>query len=311
MRASQRTGSAARPATGRKLLPTTPVASAMPLLARSCLRCLAHNHRPALDGDAEAVHEMRVALRQLRVLLRAFELTIGARRARAIRAETQWISDELGLVRDLDVFLEALDRENGRARGVGTERRRLARVRRQLHARLVAALRSPRYARLLADTRDAVGGAAVAGAPPAALRSEVGRVDRFAARDLARRWRRFVRAARRVRRLNAEQRHRLRIRGRKLRYAMEFFGDAYPGRKNRNRFRRAVTTLRRLQIALGALNDRLQQRALRDRYAPQDAAAIFRQPAPDTPTTGHRPDRQLRVALRAIVEFERIKPFWA
>lgn len=311
MRAIGALGLAARAIRQRMLVPATPVTSALPILARDCLSRLARHQRPTLAGNADAVHEMRIALRQLRVLLRTFEAAIGASRARALRAESKWVSDELGLVRDLDVFLEALDRDGHGGNGARGERRRLARVRRQLHSRLVAALRSPRYARFLAEARDAI-----SGVPPkaAALKSsarDADRIDTFAARVLERRRRKFVRAARRIARLDAVQRHELRIRGRKLRYAMEFFGDAYPGYKRRKRLRRAIGALRRLQISLGALNDRVQQRTLRDRYVPQGAAALFNDLAVPAPHAGKHGQRSLRAALGAIEKFERIKPFWS
>ena len=303
-------GLAARANRRRALVPATPVTSALPLLARDCLGRLARHQRRTLAGKADAVHEMRIALRQLRVLLRTFEATIGASRSRVLRAESKWVSDELGLVRDLDVFLEALDRDGHRGNGARAERRRLARVRRQLHGRLVTALRSPRYLRFLADTRDAISGAPPKAGTPKSLALDANRIDTFAASVLERRRRKFVRAARRIARLDVAQRHELRIRGRKLRYAMEFFGNAYPGDKRRTRLRRAIGALRRLQVSLGALNDRVQQRTLRDRYVPQGVAALFNDAAAPAPGSGTQPQRLLRAALAAIEKFERIKPFW-
>ncbi|QTC89591.1 CHAD domain-containing protein [Brevundimonas pondensis] len=52
--------------------------------------------------------------------------------------------------------------------------------------------------------------------------------------------------------LDAEARHHLRIRTKRLRYAAEFFTDLFPARRRRARYLKA---LERLQDTLGALND--------------------------------------------------------
>lgn len=60
-----------------------------------------------LGLDPEAVHDMRVATRRLRALLRLFRRFLPANAMR-IRSELAWLADALGGVRDLDVQLQAL-----------------------------------------------------------------------------------------------------------------------------------------------------------------------------------------------------------
>lgn len=62
----------------------------------------------AFSGDIEAIHDMRVISRRLRVVLSNFavcHLPEGRRRVRTLLAE---LADALGSVRDLDVMIELL-----------------------------------------------------------------------------------------------------------------------------------------------------------------------------------------------------------
>ncbi|MDR7279286.1 CHAD domain-containing protein [Catenuloplanes atrovinosus] len=62
----------------------------------------------ARRGDAEAVHDMRVAIRRLRSTLRTFRGLWDAERADWLRAELKWLADQLGPVRDGQVMAERL-----------------------------------------------------------------------------------------------------------------------------------------------------------------------------------------------------------
>ncbi|GAB7048524.1 CHAD domain-containing protein [Catenuloplanes indicus] len=62
----------------------------------------------ARRGDAEAVHDMRVAIRRLRSTLRTFRGLWDAERAEWLRTELKWLADQLGPVRDGQVMSERL-----------------------------------------------------------------------------------------------------------------------------------------------------------------------------------------------------------
>ncbi|MFI5843446.1 CHAD domain-containing protein [Catenuloplanes sp. NPDC051500] len=62
----------------------------------------------ARRGDAEAVHDMRVAIRRLRSTLRTFRGLWDTERAEWLRIELKWIADQLGPVRDGQVMAERL-----------------------------------------------------------------------------------------------------------------------------------------------------------------------------------------------------------
>jgi CHAD domain-containing protein len=85
-----------------------------------------------LGEDAEALHQLRVATRRSRALLRAARGLVAPEWAEPLRAELAWIGGLLGPVRDVDVLLEHLDAEAATLEGDD------ARAFRRLRARLVA-----------------------------------------------------------------------------------------------------------------------------------------------------------------------------
>jgi CHAD domain-containing protein len=108
-----------------------------------------------LGRDPESLHDMRVAVRRARALLRAGRPVIGGDVA-AVESELKELGGVLGDVRDLDVLIERLradvqkledrDREAFRGAIASLTRERLAARRRMLHA-----LDADRYLRLLDD----------------------------------------------------------------------------------------------------------------------------------------------------------------
>src|SRR5262249_54952904 len=62
--------------------------------------------------------------------------------------------------------------------------------------------------------------------------------------------------------LDTPERHKLRIKAKKLRYLIEFFGGVFPGHKNIKRRQAALNSLKTLQDTLGSLNDIAARKAL-------------------------------------------------
>jgi CHAD domain-containing protein len=119
---------------------------------------LRDNEAGVRAGDAEAVHDMRVATRRLRSTLRTFRPLLPADRTEPLRGELRWLGERLGAVRDGDVMAARL------AEAVAAEPPELVRgpvaerIRERLGARtgrarelLVEALDSSRYRMVLAD----------------------------------------------------------------------------------------------------------------------------------------------------------------
>ena len=116
----------------------------------------AHEAGARIGRDPEDVHQMRVAVRRLRAILRASRPLFDPRWVDGPRRELKWLGTVLGGVRDLDVLhaylrsqLEALPAPERRA-GRQCLLRPLDADRVRARTALRAALASPRYARLLA-----------------------------------------------------------------------------------------------------------------------------------------------------------------
>lgn len=255
------TGRPPEPALAERLeLPRAATAGeAFQAAVRNALRQLRVNEALVLAGhpDPEGLHQLRVAVRRLRAALSLFRPLLTDAVADLLGAELGWLQAALGPARDWDVFvLETLDplsrrlpEEAGLARleGFAAERRREAR------AAAEAALRSPRAVRLQLRLelwleegswrRPAEPGALVTPAEePAAV---------FARRALARRARQLLKRGKQRDEGDESSLHALRIAGKKLRYAVEFFRSLLP----KGEAKAALESLRALQDCLGTLND--------------------------------------------------------
>jgi CHAD domain-containing protein len=223
-------------------------------------RCLRREHQSLIErqpergapATPEAVHQTRIATRRLRVALRLFGALLPPRAVARLGKELRWFAGALGTVRDLDVHTEALHAHVESAGATAAQELggyELALRRERVAARdaLKDLFASTRYAELLSSLA-----ALLEGAPnPAALR----RWRSFTVRDGAARY--LKRARKRVvklgRRLGhdatAEELHRLRIRAKRLRYALEFFIEPYP------KLAPAARAAKALQDVLGAHQD--------------------------------------------------------
>ncbi|TMA70419.1 MAG: CHAD domain-containing protein [Deltaproteobacteria bacterium] len=139
---------------GLLLSPNDPAGEALASALRLQLRVFAREEAGARAGEAEPVHQLRVATRRLRAALRLFEPVLGAGTARRASQEVAWLADAIGAVRDLDVLLMAIASRGRRLDPV--ERDALAplvtvlRERRALaHDGLVRTLEGPRCRRVL------------------------------------------------------------------------------------------------------------------------------------------------------------------
>jgi Uncharacterized conserved protein len=105
--------------------------------------------------------------------------------------------------------------------------------------------------------------------------------------------------------LDARARHKLRIRAKKLRYMIEFFGDVFPGHKNVKRRKTALTSLKTLQDTLGSLNDIAARKAL---VSNGDGLTIHVAAMVDAGEA--KEDKLLERARLAHAHFSKVKAFW-
>lgn len=195
----------------------------------------------AAARDPAALRQARVAIRRLRSALSIFKPVTG-RGTAALGRELRWLAGSLGEARDLDVLL-------ARA-GAGELQERIAAARDAAYARVEAALAAPRARALMLDLAE---WAALGDWAQGAVAT--GSAREFAMRALARLRRKVKKAGHSLAEASDEERHELRKRAKKLRYAAEFFAPLFGGKVERRRHEHFVSALETLQDALGALND--------------------------------------------------------
>lgn len=219
-------------------------------VVKSCRDHWRTNVAAAVDGrDPEGVHQVRVALRRLRSALGLFKHHIPAAQRTVLVQEAKWLLDELGPVRDLDVFINVLAadftprvaEDEGFAQLI-----RSARVRRDaaqaVAANALSSTRARRFAARLDTWLDGRG-----------WRNEKTAEDalHFARHAINRRLRKIKGAAEGVAKLPIPERHELRIAVKKARYGIEFFHDLLP----QKRAQRWTAALKHVQDSLGHMND--------------------------------------------------------
>jgi inorganic triphosphatase YgiF len=250
-----------------ELAPAASVDDAIAAVVAACLEQVLANLEPAREGsDPEGVHQLRVALRRTRAALRLFRSVLPPEQVEPFAAELRWLAGELGPARDLDVFL--LERLEPLASQLPDDPslKRLRDAARELregaYEQVRAALDAPRASKVML----ALGGWLVArawrapGDPEAAARLEAP-ARAIGAELLERRLAKARKLGRHLARRTPQERHRLRIELKKLRYGGEFLESLYPAAAAERLLRRLAA----LQDTLGALNDVAMAEALLER----------------------------------------------
>ena len=285
-----------------------------------------------LGEDPEELHDMRVATRRMRAALSLFEGVLPVR-AQVFRAELGWLAGLLGAVRDLDVQLENLAGMSLSDADVGLDSAHhggdplavlaalLERERDAARRDMLQGLDSVRWDRLAKGLTVMV----QQGPARRSLATRVPAVIGLPELVLARH-EKVTKAAKRAKRSGVvTDFHALRIRCKRLRYALEFSSDVYGGRTSRY-----VRTLTVLQGELGEMQDAevasLQLAALATGNSHLPAATIFvmggvaeqhrrdvrrflKRLPDDLPRTSGKPWRELRdVMERRRAEAEAARP---
>jgi len=245
-----------------RLEPDATAGEAFRAVARACLHHLRLNEEVFLHGrHPEGLHQIRVALRRLRSALTLFKPILASDPATAhLRDEIKRVTEPFGRARNLDVFLEStlpaeLEKRPDEA-GLLDLRARLEAERDRAHDAVIATLESPAWRSLILDVAAWIEtGAWRTQAPVEGVPARDAPAEEFAADILDRIRRRIRKRGRRLERLDAEARHRVRIEGKKLRYGAEFFASLYTDRKAHKRHKAFVSAVSDLQDHLGALND--------------------------------------------------------
>lgn len=225
----------------------------------NCIAQMQANEAGVTGGDdPECLHQLRVGLRRLRSALSLYkELFIAPRQ---MQEDIAWLSAQLGAARDWDVLahatLPAMAAFAEEDMQIALLRSAASMQASQKHELAAAAVKSPRYARLMLSLSARAHGVAWSGFGPQADTQALRRpVQEFADEIVGQARGRLQKRARHVYqadlRAQMQALHRLRIAAKKMRYAAEFFQSLYPGK----RVRPYVAALTGLQDALGQLND--------------------------------------------------------
>ncbi len=262
---------------------------AFAVLRRQFAAMRAHEAGTRLGEDPEELHDMRVATRRMRAALRLFEDAL-PERARWLQEELRWIGGFLGEVRDLDVQIEQLEQWAAGAGEEGAEAfaEIIAAVkerREEARKRMLDTLNSGRYARFEGSFAEMLRrgpdherdfgqvSANDSGTDPA---DEPVLIS--APSLLSRRYRKWSKAANRLSdSSHPEGYHDLRKKGKRLRYALEFFTDVY-GEKATGAL---INPLKSIQDSLGdhqdaiVASDRLHEVAAESPKLPPQTAFMM------------------------------------
>ena len=255
------------------LAPSMTSGEAFRSIGRGCLRHLIANQPAMLAGNGEALHQMRIALRQLRAAMSAFSELIADGESARIASELRRCTRQFAPARDLDMLvaevLGPLQQHSPDEPGVARLCRNIEHRRARAHRKASASVQSSRFRALILDAAEWI-----EAGQWATTTDDLSRLRRqqpiaaYAADMLARRWKKIKKTTTKtLRELSAAERHRLRLRGKKLRYTMEFFADVFPGKKHARQCEAALASLKDLQDALGGLNDITTREKLASRVA--------------------------------------------
>ena len=229
--------------------------AAFRIVARRYLDDLSANHEATCTGDPGALHQMRIALTRLRTAIVFFSPMVADTRRKRIRHELKWLNTQLGLVRDLDVAIKRLATANEQQSQASDVTRSLNEKSVEGHRALARALRSARYRRLFESTSDWIeNGPWSTSKRKQAAKERASPIAAYSAGKLARWQKRLLKKSRKLLKMDAEKRHRLRLLNKKLSYSIESVEDLFqdkrfPGQQT------ALKHLRKAQRSLGQLND--------------------------------------------------------
>lgn len=261
-------------------------ATAFQTIARGCVASIEAYHSGASAADAEAVHQIRVAITRLRAAVAFFEPIVADAEWLRLKKEIAWLNGSLGAARDSDVSMEYTCRKRYQAwaeREIGDD---LARRRLRDHQRLLRGLRSGRFQRLIVAIADWVeGGPWLVRWERRERRHHAQLLDAYCRRELNRWRKRLIRKGRNLESLTASRRHRLRIRSKRFRYMLEALTETVAVR-GRGELKHWHGPAKRLQRALGDHRD-LARLAGLARSSPGEGGQGRKKPPP-----GYRRSKQ-------------------
>ena len=223
---------------------------------RHCLDHMARNVPAVMARQPGGVHQIRVGLRRLRAAITAFGAAFRVPALEELRGQAKSLADAFGVTRALDVFADEMlpdvEPHDIALRGVDAVRVRLKTVRARSWDDSVALVQSQPFTDFLL----ALGQAAEQRSwRTGAADQDVSLFERpaleLAQESLREELRNACKRAKHLSRLSPDERHRLRLAVKKLRYAAEFFAPLFVDKQVGPYLKR----ISKVQDAFGALND--------------------------------------------------------
>lgn len=267
------------------------------------------------EGRPEALHQLRVSVRRLRALFKVHEPLLPAETFTWFADELRWFQQELGPARDWDVFmaetLAPLRARVPREASMDLDRLRKQAQRRRDKAYSYArsALREPRFLHLILRLQ-----LFLEEGDWGSSDSEM-MVQKYSKSVLDKRLKKLRKIARNQEAMEESDLHEIRIAGKKLRYAVEFYRSLYP----RKQAKAYTACLVALQDNLGTLNDAVTGRRLLEELDTGRARTGTAGKTGSGPSYAHGLvqgwqagliERDLQNFLRIWQQLEQQPPFW-
>ncbi|EJN13384.1 hypothetical protein PMI42_03240 [Bradyrhizobium sp. YR681] len=298
----------AKPSTRRntlpgRLSPGMACDTAFRIIARRHLGAVLAQHDGTCRGDPEALHEIRIALTHLRTAIRFFSPMVDDGLRLQVWTELKWLNSQLGMVRDLDVAIDRVIAESDGELDVIAELQHWTEKRAESHRLLTRALQSARYRRLVEQTSGWIeSGPWSTRRSKEAVRLRRCPLTEHATARLTEWEQTLLKKARKLRKLDVEKRHKLRLLNKRMTYSIEsledlFTDDALTKQKS------LLKQLRKAQKSLGQMNDDARGQAL---------AASLNGAGPAAGIRFHdrkREKKLLRAASAAYRKLDKAKPF--
>ena len=227
-------------------------ATAFQTMTLGCVADIKAHHSSACAGDAEAVHQIRVAITRLRAAVAFFAPIVVDAEWRRLKEEIGWLNGPLGAARDSDVVVEYARRKRYGAWAQRMIGEQLVQRQAQDHRRLVRCLRSVRAQRLIAALAGWIRQGPWLARYKRCKHAEA--LQPYCARELNRWHERLVRKGRHLKTLGASRRHRLRIKAKRFRYMLEALTETVT-LWGRGKFHHLHRPAKGLQRALGDMRD--------------------------------------------------------
>ena len=253
-----------------------------------------------------------MAARRLRALLKLFRPVTGKLAATPASEALKALAAALGPARDLDVYIAGTWRPAAEAdpqpvEGLGALGKALIDAQQAAYARALEAAAPDRFGPLALD----IAAWLEAGdwlADPERVEDRGARATAFAAGRLKKLSKDVLSRGKNLDGLDADQRHRLRIRGKGLRYAIDALAPLFP--QHPRRLERWSAATRDLQDALGGLNDQTLGAGLAREAALADGDPLAAYAAGALSAAPEATDRLMAGSKAALAELKDLKPFW-